>query len=84
MEQAFLAPPLHSRDGEGFETVCTTVYRPAAGRMHLARPRVAPWPGRLDRFAEGRRTITFVDGAAPREEPALPGQQPEDRPASAH
>lgn len=68
LRRRFLAPPLHSRRyGEGFGTVYTALYRPAAGSVEIAWPGIEPIRQRLDAFAAGVRRIMFSDGRDPRE-----------------
>ncbi|MBP7243003.1 C45 family peptidase [Amaricoccus sp.] len=68
LRRRFLAPPLHSRRyGEGFGTIYTALYRPAAGSVEIAWPGIEPIRQRLDAFASGVRRITFTDSRDPRE-----------------
>jgi predicted choloylglycine hydrolase len=88
LHRLFLAPPLHStRYAEGFGTIYTASYRPAAGRMQLAWPGLAPWPQAFGGFNPGTRRITFPDGATPHEgRPAAGGRdhRHDSRPFPAH
>ena len=64
----FLAPPLHRRSYRaGFGTVYTATYRPAAGRMRIDWPGLAPWHQGFRGFTEDVRRIAYPDDEAPRE-----------------
>jgi predicted choloylglycine hydrolase len=67
LARLFLTPPIHSRRyGEGFGTVYTALYRPAAGTAALLWPGQPPWRQSFARFRPGERLVGFTDGAAPR------------------
>lgn len=84
LRRRFLAPPLHCRGyGHGYGTVYTALYRPAQGRMQLAWPGLAPWRQGFDGFAEGTRSLRYIDGHAPVEEHAPPARHTDRRPAPA-
>lgn len=56
---AFQSPPLYSfRFDEGFGTLYTAAYRPAAGTLDLHWPGVT-WAQSIERFEEGTRRIAY-------------------------
>lgn len=76
--RAFLAQPLYSdRFAEGFGTVYTAAYRPAAGTMALLWPGAEPWRFSFDDFPKEARRNTYTDEPAPEFETA-PGRSLED------
>ncbi|MDU8943345.1 C45 family peptidase [Ovoidimarina sediminis] len=74
---AFLRPPLYSTAfDQGFGTLYTAAYRPAAGKMEVCWPGTQ-WVFQLDRFEEGTRTIVFPEthhahGTGPAPAPQTP------------
>ncbi|MFO1154818.1 MAG: C45 family peptidase [Rhodospirillales bacterium] len=69
LEEAFLMPPLFSRNyARGFGTVYTAAYRPLEGSVTLRWPDQAPWRQSFREFTEGHRRVCYkghaTDGAA--------------------
>jgi predicted choloylglycine hydrolase len=61
---AFLEPPLHSRAyAEGFGTLYTAAYEPAAGRVSYRWPGET-WDQSFARFETGRRTVRLPSSKA--------------------
>ena len=56
-EDAFLEPPLYSRDhAQGFGTIYTAAYEPADGRVRYRWPDLT-WEQSFERFSPGTRTV---------------------------
>jgi predicted choloylglycine hydrolase len=59
--QRFLEPPLHNRRyAEGFGTIYTAAYDPAAGSVQYLWPDHEPWELSLGAFSPGSRTVKLV------------------------
>jgi predicted choloylglycine hydrolase len=59
-EASFLEPPLHSTAHEqGFGTIYTAAYEPAAGRVRYRWPDLV-WEQSFERFEPGSRTVTLT------------------------
>lgn len=77
--QAFLESPLHNtRYSNGFGTLYTAAWRPAAGSVTLRWPGIS-WTLSLGEFEPGTRTVTWKEAATPPVSPAVGGPSGEPR-----